>query len=191
MPLTNYLILAEVIMRKEDFINTKWDARDWSEDMKRAWQERMFEFGFCWHGGSREVLNKGIDFLYIYQDGEIALCVDLDYFIAHPYTACAYSFAFPETLTEQGQKHDSNKPRYDLLPPIAIDEMAKVMTFGAEKYAPDNWRHVDNAIDRYRAALLRHSFAMLRGEKLDPETGLPHAAHAMCCASFIVELEKE
>jgi len=85
-------------------------------------------------------------------------------------------------------KHDSAKPRYDLLPPIAIDLMAQVMTFGAKKYKPEGWRTVDNAIQRYQAALLRHSFAMLRGEVLDPESGLPHAAHAMCCAAFIAEL---
>jgi len=93
-------------------------------------------------------------------------------------------------LNEQGQKHDQEKPRYDLLPPVAIDEMAKVMTFGAQKYAPENWRHVDDAVNRYRAALLRHTFAMMRGEQLDPETGLSHAAHAMCCAAFLVELDK-
>lgn len=85
-------------------------------------------------------------------------------------------------------KHDSDKPRYDLLPPIAIDLMAQVMTFGAKKYKPEGWRTVDNAIQRYQAALLRHSFAMLRGEVLDPESGLPHTAHAMCCAAFIAEL---
>jgi hypothetical protein len=88
-------------------------------------------------------------------------------------------------------KHDSGKPRYDLLPPIAIDLMAQVMTFGAKKYKPEGWRTVDNAIQRYQAALLRHSFAMLRGEVLDPESGLPHAAHAMCCAAFIAELQGE
>jgi len=88
-------------------------------------------------------------------------------------------------------KHDSDKPRYDLLPPIAIDYMAQVLTFGAKKYKPEGWRTVDNAIQRYQAALLRHSFAMLKGEVLDPESGLPHAAHAMCCAAFIAELQGE
>jgi hypothetical protein len=88
-------------------------------------------------------------------------------------------------------KHDSEKPRYDLLPPIAIDLMAQVMTFGAKKYKPEGWRTVPDAIQRYQAALLRHSFAMLRGEVIDQESGLPHAAHAMCCASFIAELTKE
>jgi hypothetical protein len=88
-----------------------------------------------------------------------------------------------------GAKHDQGKPMYNLLPPLAIDEMAKVMTFGAKKYQPDGWKHVDNALERYRAALLRHTFAMQAGEKYDNETGLLHAAHAMCCAAFIAELE--
>ena len=87
-------------------------------------------------------------------------------------------------------KHDSDKPRYDLLPPVAIDLMAQVMTFGAKKYKPEGWRTVPDALQRYQAALLRHSFAMLRGEVLDQESGLPHAAHAMCCAAFIAELQE-
>ena len=87
-----------------------------------------------------------------------------------------------------GIKHDQDKPRYDLLPPLAIDEMAQVLTFGAAKYAPNAWMNVENAEVRYRAALLRHAFAIQRGEVLDPESGLHHAAHVMCCAAFIVEL---
>ncbi len=88
-----------------------------------------------------------------------------------------------------GMKLDSSKPMYNLLPAKAIDEMAKVMTFGAMKYAPNNWQLVEDGLERYRAALLRHSFAMQAGEVLDSESGLHHAAHAMCCAAFIIELE--
>lgn len=89
----------------------------------------------------------------------------------------------------EGMKHDGDKPMYNLLPPIAIDEMAKVMTFGAKKYAPNSWQGIEDGIERYRSALLRHTFAMQRGETIDPESGLPHAAHAMCCAAFICELQ--
>jgi len=87
-------------------------------------------------------------------------------------------------------KHDSDKPRYDLLPPVAIDLMAKVMTFGAKKYKPEGWRSVPDALQRYQAAMLRHAFAIQRGELIDTESGLPHAAHVMCCAAFIAELSK-
>ena len=89
-----------------------------------------------------------------------------------------------------GMKYDRDKARYDLLPPKAINELAKVLTFGAKKYAPNSWQNVEDGLNRYRAALLRHTFAIQKGELLDSESGLPHAAHAMCCAAFIVELEK-
>lgn len=88
-----------------------------------------------------------------------------------------------------GMKLGQSKPMYNLLPAKAIDEMAKVMTFGAMKYAPNNWQLVEDGLERYRAAPPRHSFAMQSGEVLDSESGLHHAAHAMCCASFIIELE--
>ena len=78
-------------------------------------------------------------------------------------------------------KHDTEKPRYDLLPPEAIEQMAQVLTFGAKKYAPNNWRTVPDALNRYQSAML--------GEVNDAESGLPHAAHIMCCAAFIVELQ--
>ena len=38
-----------------------------------------------------------------------------------------------------GMKYDSGKPRYDLLPPELLEEAAKVLTFGAQKYEPRNW----------------------------------------------------
>lgn len=89
-----------------------------------------------------------------------------------------------------GRKDDQEKTMYNLLPPNAIDSMAKVMTFGANKYAPNSWQNVDNGLERYRAALLRHTFAIQRGEHIDPESKLPHSAHIMCCAAFINELEQ-
>tara|TARA_R110002012_G_scaffold269646_2_gene453774 strand:+ start:83 stop:379 length:297 start_codon:yes stop_codon:yes gene_type:complete len=90
----------------------------------------------------------------------------------------------------ESAKHDQDKPRYDLLPATAIDELAKTLTFGANKYSANSWQSVENGLDRYRAALLRHTFAIQRGELLDEESGLQHSAHAMCCAAFIVELER-
>lgn len=89
---------------------------------------------------------------------------------------------------EKGMKFDDEKPRYDLLPPYAIDTMCKVLTFGAKKYSPDNWKKVERV--RYIAAAMRHMFALLRGETYDSETGLHHGAHAMCCLSFIVEKDE-
>ena len=88
-----------------------------------------------------------------------------------------------------GAKHDGGKPRYDLLPAVAVDQVVAVLTFGAKRYAPDNWRHVEGWRWRYHAAALRHLFAWARGQRLDPDSGLPHLAHAVCSLLFLAELD--
>lgn len=88
----------------------------------------------------------------------------------------------------EGQKHDQGKPQWNLLPWVALAEVVEVLTFGAVKYAPENWRHVADPINRYSAAALRHISAFMRGEERDPETGLHHLAHATCCLLFLLEL---
>ena len=90
-----------------------------------------------------------------------------------------------------GIKHDSKKPKMNLLPPKAIVEVAKVLTFGAQKYGPENWKELEDLQNRYTAGALRHIFAHMDGEKLDPETGLSHMAHALCCLLFKLEIELE
>lgn len=89
---------------------------------------------------------------------------------------------------EIGRKDDSGKLRYDLLPPVALEAVTRVLTYGAEKYAPDNWRHVNNPDSRYFAAAMRHMMAHKKGEKIDPESGLPHLAHAACSLMFLLEV---
>ena len=93
--------------------------------------------------------------------------------------------------TSEGVKYDSEKPKMNLLPPKAIVEISKVLTFGAAKYDAENWRKLDDLQNRYTAGALRHIFAHMDGEELDPETNLSHLAHAMCCLLFKLEIELE
>ena len=93
--------------------------------------------------------------------------------------------------TSEGVKYDSKKPKMNLLPPKAIVEISKVLTFGAAKYDAENWRKLDDLQNRYTAGALRHIFAHMDGEELDPETNLSHLAHAMCCLLFKLEIELE
>lgn len=84
----------------------------------------------------------------------------------------------------EAMKFDEEKVRMDLLDADAIEGLAKVLTFGAKKYAANNWRKgISNS--RLIAALLRHTFAILRGEYIDPESGLPHIDHVGCCWMFL------
>lgn len=89
----------------------------------------------------------------------------------------------------EGKKFDSGKDRWDLLPWYVIQKVVKVLTFGVEKYGAWNWLDVPGARERYDAALERHLVAWRLGEKTDPETGLPHLAHALCCLIFIAHLD--
>jgi len=84
-----------------------------------------------------------------------------------------------------GVKYDQNKSRVDLIPPKVIKDIGDVLAFGARKYAPDNWKHVDDARDRYYGAALRHLLEWREGNKIDKESNLPHIAHALTCLSFI------
>lgn len=84
------------------------------------------------------------------------------------------------------QKHDHGKPRMDLLPPTALVEIGKVLAFGAQKYGDHNWRH-GLAYSRLHAAAMRHITAFTAGEDLDPESGLPHLAHAACCLMMLID----
>lgn len=87
-----------------------------------------------------------------------------------------------------GIKFDNGKPDLSLLSPIAINEIAKVLTFGAQKYEAHNWRK-GFKWTRLVAAALRHLFAWLGGENKDPESNISHLAHAACCIMFLLEFE--
>jgi hypothetical protein len=87
-----------------------------------------------------------------------------------------------------GRKDDGGKLRFDLIPPRAEELIVQVLTYGAKKYAPENWRVVPNAVERYTAAYRRHMNKLAQGEELDPESGLPHLAHAATSLLFLLEL---
>lgn len=91
---------------------------------------------------------------------------------------------------EEGIKHDQGKPRMDLIPPEMLEEVAKVLTFGANKYSDRNW---EKGLEwgRVYGALQRHLTAWWGNvnEGIDEETGLSHLSHALCCISFLVAYE--
>ena len=91
---------------------------------------------------------------------------------------------------EPGAKLDAGKVRMGLVFngfAAALCEVAKVGTYGADKYTDNGWREVPNGVDRYTDALHRHLNAEARGEASDRDTGLLHAAHA--CWNSLARLE--
>ena len=94
-----------------------------------------------------------------------------------------------KTDAKRGVKFDQEKVQYHYMSPIAIDKLNKVLSFGARKYSAHNWRG-GIAWSRVIGAAFRHIFSWLNGETNDPETGLNHLAHAMCCLMFLLEFEE-
>lgn len=94
----------------------------------------------------------------------------------------------PGVDAQRGGKFSSGKDRWDLLPLDAVRWIVKVLAFGARRYAPGNWRNVENGRDEYYAALMRHLEAWERGELIDPDSKLPHMAHVGCNALFLLAL---
>lgn len=98
-------------------------------------------------------------------------------------------YNLPRTYVEAGKKFDTGKLRYDLIPAKCLEQIAKILTFGAEKYGENNWQKLEDAKNRYYAALERHQQAKRQGEQYDKESGLLHSAHVAVNAIFMLYLD--
>ena len=78
-------------------------------------------------------------------------------------------------MSETAKKFDKGKARYDLIPPEFMDAIAKMYGMGACKYGEGNWEK-GNGLGYMRmfAAMMRHGWAFIRGERYDPEDGQHH-----------------
>ena len=77
--------------------------------------------------------------------------------------------------TKTATKIVEGKSRYDLISPFALEQLAKVYTHGANKYADRNMDLGTNW-GKYFGAMMRHAWAFWRGEDYDKDNGLPHLA---------------
>lgn len=67
--------------------------------------------------------------------------------------------------------------RMDLIPFPALEELARVYGFGAEKYERNNYlKGYDYSLSL--GAMLRHISLWAQGQDVDEESGLSHLAHA-------------
>lgn len=87
-------------------------------------------------------------------------------------------------MKEEGLRFNDGKLRYDLMHPVATEGLVKVLTKGAQKYAPRNWEK-GMKWSTVLASLKRHLAAIEKGEDVDPETGELHIDHLQCNAHFL------
>lgn len=89
-------------------------------------------------------------------------------------------------IKTEAVKADSGKPDWSLVPFEALEDMVKVLEFGAKKYDRWNWTTSGGfKWTRIIASTLRHLFDFAKGIDTDPESGLPHIAHAQCNLLFL------
>jgi hypothetical protein len=79
----------------------------------------------------------------------------------------------PIATNAMGGKQSALERRFDLISPIAMQRLAHVLWYGAQRYGDDNWRgitaddHLNHAID--------HVYEFLAGDNLED-----HLGHAFC-----------
>jgi hypothetical protein len=85
---------------------------------------------------------------------------------------------------KQANRYNAGKPQYSLVDFKSLEDMVRVLEFGAQKYSRHNWKnglYASSILD----SLLRHVAALIGGQFLDPESGLPHHGHIQCNAMFL------
>ena len=90
---------------------------------------------------------------------------------------------------DRGVKYDEGKRRWDLMLWEELEEVVKVLEYGAKKYGINTY-NIDDWDNRYFSAIMRHLLAWKRGEKIDDESGINHLAHVIVNALFMMKLEK-
>lgn len=92
-------------------------------------------------------------------------------------------------MAKKGLKFDGAKAKIDLVPYDALEEVAKVLTFGEQKYGEANWAE-GIEIRRLLSAAMRHIGQFNNGEDYDSETGTLHIANAVCNLMFAIWMFK-
>ncbi len=90
---------------------------------------------------------------------------------------------------DKGLRFNEGKIRYDLITPYALEQLASVLTKGAEKYAERNWE-LGMSWSKVIASLERHLQKFKSGEDFDQESGLLHVSHLLTNALFLAEYYK-
>jgi hypothetical protein len=93
----------------------------------------------------------------------------------------------PDGVANPKHAAGSAKVPMHLVPMTAIVYEALVFQLGAKKYGPMNWRQTEVVRSIYLDAAMRHLAALMDGQDLDEESGLPHEAHVRACMAIIMD----
>lgn len=82
------------------------------------------------------------------------------------------------------------KLRWELLPLAEIEDIVRVYTEGAKKYADNSWQDIPDGFSRYLGATMRHLVAYTKGERFDSDTGCMHLAQVVWNAIAMLYYDK-
>jgi hypothetical protein len=83
------------------------------------------------------------------------------------------------------------KPQLQLIPPVFEEELADVLSLGADKYGPWNWRENKVEIMTYLGAMKRHINAVISGQNDDSESQRHHLAHVAAGCAIVIDAKEQ
>ena len=86
-------------------------------------------------------------------------------------------------MEEKSLRFNNGKPRWSLVHYESMIPMIRVLEFGADKYAPENWKKGLD-LKEILESMQRHLAALMDGEEFDKESGVSHMGHIQCNAMF-------
>lgn len=90
---------------------------------------------------------------------------------------------------EEAKRFNAGKNRLDLVPASMIEEVGKILTFGADKYGDNNWKK-GMKWTKCIASLKRHLLEFEKGVDFDEESQELHISHILTNAAFLLEYYK-
>lgn len=89
----------------------------------------------------------------------------------------------PQVVNENGGAQSATPYRFDLLDPIVMFRLAKVIGLGAEKYGDDNWSRI--SVEDHLNHAVQHIYAWLAGDAQED-----HLGHALCRVVLAAAVEQ-
>jgi len=90
---------------------------------------------------------------------------------------------------DRGLRYNKGKLSWSLVDFESFEDMVRVLEIGAKKYSDNNWKK-GFPLSEVMESLLRHAFAIMKGEMNDLESGLSHIAHIQSNAMFAAYIVK-
>lgn len=94
------------------------------------------------------------------------------------------------TDIDKALRYNDGKPQWSMVDFDSLEGLVRVLEYGARKYSKNNWKK-GMPVTQVTESLMRHLFAFLKGENVDPESGCRHISHVMCNAMFLEYILRE